>query len=115
MKKNYDLSALMTLAWEIYRKSVNKCVDFADALKRAWACFDEADYNRMILEDAIASFDINEEAHTWYGWVRRGRKVMHDEKATFHVIFKNSERGIGKTFNTAFFTFSQTDYIENVA
>ncbi len=115
MKKNYDLSALMSLAWAIYRKPVNKCVDFGDALKRAWACFDEADYNRMVIDDAIKTYGITERVRTWYGWTTEGRKVMHEQVAVFHVILKNSERGIGKTHDTAFFAYSQTDLAENVA
>ena len=114
MKKNYDLSALMTYAWSIYRNTANKCENFADALKRAWKAFDEGDNNRKLIDDAIKALNITERVRTWFGWTTEGRKVMHDEKATFQVTLATPERGIGKTYVTSFFTYSQTDLAENV-
>ena len=115
MKKNYDLSALMTYAWAIYRNESNACENFADALKRAWKSFDVADENRRKVDEAIKEFGITERVRTWYGWTMEGRKVMHEQKATFKVLLDTPEKGIGKTRWTAYFTFSQTDLAENVA
>lgn len=115
MKKNYDLSALMTLAWEIFRNKAKKCDTFSEALKRAWACFDVGDSNREKVENAKREHGITEEIHTWFVWTLHGRKVMHDEHACFKVLLDTPENGIGKTFLTPYFTYSQTDLAENVA
>lgn len=115
MKKNYDLSALMSLAWEIFRNKAKKCDTFAEALKRAWACFDVGDSNREKVETAKRENGITEEVHTWFVWTLYGRKVKHDEKNVFQVLLDTPENGIGKTYMTSYFTYSQTDLIENVA
>ena len=115
MKKNYDLSALMTLAWEIFRNKAKKCATFSEALKRAWACFDVGDSNREKVENAKREHSITEEIHTWFVWTLHGRKVKHDEKNVFQVLLDTPENGIGKTYMTSYFTYSQTDLIENVA
>lgn len=115
MKKNYDLSALMTYAWMIYRNKANKCETFGEALKRAWKAFDVADGNRAKVEAKIAEMGISEPVKTWFAWTLEGRKVMHEQKAIFQVVLDTPEKGIGKTYVTSFFAYSQTDLIENVA
>lgn len=114
MKKNYDLSALMSLAWEIFRNKANKCNTFAEALKRAWASFNCGDANRKAIEDAIKALNITERVRTWYGHYRNGMMVKHGETAIFQVRLETPEKGIGKTYLTSFFGESQTDTIENV-
>ena len=114
MKKNYDLSALMTLAWEIYRNPANKCETFGEALKRAWKCFDMAPSNHDIVAETIAKLGITERVRTWYGWTTEGRKVKHEEKAMFQVTLATPEKGIGKTHIVSYFAESQTDLAENV-
>ena len=115
MKKNYDLSALMTYAWVIYRNKANKCDTFSEALKRAWRAFDVADDNRIAIENAIAENGITARVRTWYGWTTMGRKVRHDEHAKFQVTLETPEKGIGKTYVTSFFTYGQTDVEEYVS
>jgi len=114
MKKNYDLSALMTLAWEIFRNKANKCETFAEALKRAWACFDCGDDNRKAVEDAKNALNIKERVRTWFGAKLDGMMVKHGEHAMFQVRLATPEKGIGKTYLTSFFGDSQIDTIENV-
>ena len=115
MKKNYDLSALMSLAWEIFRKPKNEGITFSKALKRAWACFDVGDENRKAREDAYVASGLTEEVRTYTGWLDIGRRVMHEQKAVFQVVYKTPERGLGKTYTVSFFAYSQTDLAENVA
>ena len=114
MKKNYDLSALMTLAWEIFRNPAKKCPTFSEALKRAWACFDCGDENRKAFEDAYKALNTTERVRTWYGHYSHGLQVRHGEKAVFQVLMKTPENGLGKTYMTSYFLESQTDTIENV-
>ena len=111
----YDLKAIMTKAWAIYRKPHLKVESFGEALHRAWGVAKVADENRKAVEDAIKAHGITEEVHTWFVWTEQGRKVMHDEKAVFQVTLKTPERGDGKTFVASYFTYSQTDLAENVA
>ena len=115
MKKNYDLSALMSLAWAIFRNKANKCDSFSEALKRAWKCFDVGDSNRAKVAENIAEMGITEPVKTWFAWTLEGRKVMHEQKAIFQVVLDTPEKGIGKTYVTSYFAYSQTDLIENVA
>lgn len=115
MKKNYDLSALMTLAWAIYRTKANKCPNFAEALRRAWKCFDVAEDSHKKVEDTAKRLGITEKVRSWYGWFMEGRKVMHDEEHVFSVILPWPERGLDKTRVVPYFTYSQTDLAENVA
>ena len=115
MKKNYDLSALMSYAWAIYRNKANKCETFAEALRRAWKAFDVAELNHKRIDNAIAEKGIVERVRTWYGWTTEGRKVMHEQKAIFQILLDTPEKGIGKTYLTSFFAMSQTDLAENVA
>ena len=114
MKKNYDLSALMLYAWEIFRNKANKCGTFAEALKRAWKAFDVAEDNHKLIDDAIKALNITERVRTWYGVFKDGMMVKHGEKALFQVRLATPEKGIGKTYLTSFFGDSQTDTIENV-
>lgn len=115
MKKNYDLSALMTYAWVIFRNKANKCETFGEALKRAWKAFDVAEDNRKAVMDKIAEMGITETVKTWFAWTLDGRKVMHEQKAIFQVVLATPEKGIGKTHLTSYFAYSQTDLAENVA
>lgn len=114
MKKNYDLSALMTFAWEIFRNKAKKCPTFSEALKRAWKAFDVAEGNKARVNAKKAEMGISEPIHTWYGHYLNGRMVKHGEKCLFQVELETPENGIGKTYLTSFFGYSQTDTIENV-
>ena len=115
MKKNYDLSALMTYAWEIFRNPANKCETFAEALKRAWKAFDVAPMNHERFDREYAKSGTTEKVKTWFAWTKDGRKVKHGEKALFQVLMDIPEKGIGKTYLVSYFTESQTDLAENVA
>lgn len=104
----YNLKAIMTKAWEIFKKPAKITVTFAEALRRAWAWFKAIAVNTAKIEAAAIEADVTEEYHTWYGWTMLGREVIHESKAVFQVVVDTPEKGIGKTFKKSFFTISQT-------
>ena len=104
----YNLKAIMTKAWEIYRKATKVAITFSEALKRAWAWAKVQASNTAKIAAAAIAAGITEEFHTWYGWTMLGREVIHESKAVFQVVVETPERGIGKTFKKSFFVLSQT-------
>lgn len=71
--KKYDLHSIMSAAWKFVRKLH---ITIAAALRIAWA-------NAKIQNVAKAAAQITEEAHTWYGWKKRGYEVRHESKAIY--------------------------------
>ena len=110
----YNLKAIMSKAWELYRKAHLKITRFGEALHRAWAWFKKSAENAERIAEKVKELGITEEIHTWFTWTTLGRKVMHGEEAAFQVVLETPERGDGKTYLTSFFTFTQTDLAENV-
>lgn len=109
MKRNYNLKALMSKAWNIYRKAAKKAaITFSEALKRAWKWAKVQASNAARIEAAIAENGIIEEVHSWAGWQALGRMVIHGEKAIMQVVVDTPENGDGKTYRKSFFTYSQT-------
>lgn len=104
----YNLSEIMTKAWEIFRKAHLKITDFAEALRRAWAFVKCADNNARLVEEATRMNGITEKVRTWYGWFTEGREVIHESKCLFQVTVEDPTRGIGKTRVLSFFGISQT-------
>lgn len=104
----YDLKAIMSKAWELFRKAHLKITDFAEALRRAWALAKCAEHNESIVEEAIKMNGITEKVRTWYGWYTEGREVIHESKCLFQVTVNDPTRGIGKTKVLSFFGLSQT-------
>ena len=109
-----NLKAIMSKAWELYRKTHLKITRFGEALHTAWGWFKKAAENARRVAEKVSEMGIKEEVHTWFAWTLKGRKVMHGEEATFKVLLETPERGDGKTYLTSYFTFSQTDLAENV-
>lgn len=103
----YNLKAIMTKAWSLYRsKKAN--MTFGEALRRAWKWAKAQNGNNARIEDAITAAGIDEEIHSWAGWQAVGRMVIHGEKAALQVVVDTPEKGEGKTFKKSFFTYSQT-------
>lgn len=99
--KKYNLSSIMSAAWKIFRKGVQK---FAVALRMAWA-------NAKAHNAAKAAAGITEETHTWAGWRDLGYEVIHESKAMYKVIFSDLATKKG-TRVTCYFGASQVQLIE---
>ena len=108
----YDLKAIMTKAWELFRKATKAAITFSEALRRAWAWAKAQATNAAKIAAAAIAAGITDEYHTWYGWKMLGREVIHESKAVFQVVVDTPEKGIGKTFKKSFFTLNQTAEIE---
>ena len=104
----YNLSNIMTKAWELYRKAFLKITTFGEALRRAWAIAKVEDENARIISEAMAASGIAERMRTWPGWQAEGREVIHESKNVLQVTIHDPSRGIGKTRVISFFTESQT-------
>lgn len=104
----YNLKAIMTKAWEIFKKATKVAITFSEALRRAWAWAKVQAGNAEKIAAAAIANGITEEYHTWYDWTMLGREVIHESKAVFQVVVDTPEKGIGKTFKKSFFTLSQT-------
>ncbi len=94
--KQYDLSAIMSRAWAIFRKGG---IVFAEALHRAW-------------QSAKASAGIAEDCKTWADWKAAGYEVIHGSKALFRAVLIWASHGDGKTYTASFFGASQVQPIE---
>ena len=104
----YNLSKIMSKAWNLYRKATKVAITFSEALRRAWAWAKVQASNAAKIAAAALAAGITEEYHTWYGWTMLGREVIHESKAVFQVVIDTPEKGAGKTFRQSFFTVSQT-------
>ena len=79
----YNLSKIMTTAWQLFRKY---SINFAEALHRAWMAAKAAPINTARIEAAKQAAGIDEECNTWAGWKSIGREVIHGSKALFQVV-----------------------------
>lgn len=105
----YSMKAIMTKAWELYRKNDKKNpFSFGEALHRAWECAKCADENSEIIRKAKEAAGVTEETRTWYGWKMEGREVIHEMKCLFQAVVKDAAKGDGKTRILSFFGYSQT-------
>ena len=104
----YNLSKIMTRAWQIYRKGKTT---FAEALHRAWQAAKAEPINAELVELAKAAAGISEEVNTWAGWKRLGFEVIHGSKALFKTVLIHGSKGDNATYTASFFSASQVQPI----
>ena len=104
----FNLSAIMSHAWQIFRKGKTT---FAEALHRAWQAAKAEPINAELVELAKAAAGISEECNTWAGWKKAGFEVIHGSKALFKAVLIHGSRGDGATYTGSFFSRSQTQPI----
>lgn len=104
----YDLQAIMSHAWKIFRKL---SIQFAEALHRAWLSAKAAPINAARIAAAKLAAGIEEEVNTWHGWTLAGREVAHGSKALFGCSLIYGSHGDGATYEARFFGLSQTEAI----
>ncbi len=102
----YNLSHIMTRAWEIFRKAE---ITFSEALHRSWLSAKAVTINQKRIEDAKAAAGIEEETNTWSGWKKLGYEVIHGSKALFVTGLIWGSRGDGATYKASFFGRSQVE------
>ena len=102
--KKYNLSAIMTQAWKIFRKMG---VTFAEALHRAWISAKAGPVNAQRIEEAKAAAGITEETNTWSAWKALGFEVNHGSKALFGCDLIYGSKGDGAIYKARFFGRSQ--------
>ena len=108
--KRYNMKAIMSKAWNIFRQAMKKAaITFAEALRKAWKWAKALPMNNARVEASAKLNGIEAEYHTWYGWKTLGRMVTHGEKAAFQVVLATPEKGEGKTFLQSYFTINQTE------
>ena len=105
----YDLRAIMTRAWKIFRKA---SVSFAEALHRAWLSAKAEPINAARIEAARMEAGVSEAVNTWAGWKALGREVIHWSKCLFQAVLIYGSHGDGATYTGSFFSESQTAPIE---
>ena len=108
----YDLTYIMTRAWDIFRKVKHYHAEtFGEALHRAWGEYKAKDDVADIIADAIAESGITETLCTWFDFFRKGREVRHGEEHVLRVEIPYPAWGDGRTKKLDFFTEAQTDPI----
>lgn len=104
----YDLSAIMTRAWAIFRKAAKKvAITFAEALHRAWQVAKAEPINAERVEAAKVAAGVSEKVNTWAAWKAEGYEVIHGSKCLFQVSLIYASQGDGKTYTASFFGESQ--------
>lgn len=102
--KKYDLQAIMTRAWKIFRKVQ---VTFAEALHRSWLSAKAEEINQNRIERAKEAAEVTEETNTWSEWKKLGYEVIHGSKALFGADLIWGSKGDGATYKARFFGRSQ--------
>lgn len=102
----YNLSRIMTKAWELFRKME---ITFAEALHRAWIGAKAAPVNEQRIAEAKAAAGITEETDTWIGWKKAGFEVIHGSKALFGCSLIWGSKGDGIEYKARFFGRSQVE------
>ena len=102
--KKYDLSQIMTRAWQLYRKGV---AAFAECLHRAWMAAKAAPINAQRIEESRQAFGVTEEVHTWADWHKLGFEVVHGSRCLFQCPLIQASKGDGQTYKASFFGVSQ--------
>ena len=87
--KKYDLSQIMTRAWQLYRKGV---AAFAKCLHRAWMAAKAAPINAQRIEKSRQAFGVTEEVHTWSDWRKLGFEVIHGSRCLFQCRGAGTDR-----------------------
>ena len=104
----YNLSKIMTRAWELFRKHE---ISFSEALHRAWNAAKAEPINAQRIADAKAAAGICEDCNTWSAWRKAGFEVIHGSKALFGVALIYASKGDGAIYNARFFGASQVQAI----
>ena len=105
----YDLRAIMTRAWRIFRKAA---VSFAEALHRAWLSAKAEPVNAERIEAVKRLIGLEgQTVRTWAGWKALGREVIHGSKALFQAVLIYGSKGDGVTYTGSFFGESQTEEV----
>lgn len=99
--KRYNLRSIMKTAWRFFRKGVE---NFAVALRLAWA-------NAKAHNIAKDTAGIQEETHTWAGWLDLGYEVIHESKALYKAILSDPATKSG-TRVTCYFGASQVQPLQ---
>ncbi len=100
-----NLSALMSRAWRIYRKTQG--ITFGEALHRSWLAEKAQETNAQRIEAAKAAAGITETTNTWAGWKALGYEVVHGSQALFGAELIWGSKGDGATYKARFFGASQ--------
>ena len=108
MKKSYNLKAIMTRAWKLFRKYA---ISFAEALHRSWISEKAKPVNANRIAKAKAAAGVTEETATWSNWKAAGFEVIHGSKALFTVDLIHGSKGDGASYKAAFFGASQVQAI----
>ena len=95
----YNLSKIMTKAWQLFRKYA---ISFSEALHRAWQAAKAAPINAA---------GITAECNTYSAWREAGFEVVHGSKALFQVILIHASRCDNATYKASFFSASQVNPI----
>jgi len=104
----YNLSRIMTKAWELFRKLE---ISFSEALHRAWNSAKAEPINAERISQAKAQAGITEETNTWSGWKALGYEVIHGSKALFGADLIYASKGDGAIYKARFFGASQVQAI----
>ena len=110
--KKYDLQAIMTRAWKIFRKVQ---VTFAEALHRSWLSAKAEEINQKRINQSRQAAGVTEEVNTWAGWKTLGYEVIHGSKALFGTELVWGSKGDGVAYKARFFGRSQVQPIEGGA
>lgn len=100
----YDLSKIMSKAWEIFRKYRTS---FSEALHRAWNSAKAKSVNADRIESARKAAGCREDARTWKDWQDIGYKVKTGEKALYKALLVWASKGDGAEYTASFFGRSQ--------
>lgn len=106
--KKYDLQAIMTKAWKIFRKNQ---IAFAEALHRSWLSEKAVEINQKRIERAKAAAEVTEETNTWSEWKKLGYEVIHGSKALFGADLIWGSKGDGAIYKARFFGRSQVQEV----
>lgn len=101
---NYNLSSIMSKAWELFRKLGRS---FSECLRLAWQAAKAEPVNAARIAAAKAAAGVTEDVNTWYGWHKLGYEVIHGSKALFAVTLIWATKGPGATYKASFFGASQ--------
>ena len=105
----YDLSKIMSKAWEIFRKYRTS---FSEALHRAWNSAKAKSVNADRIEAARKAAGCREDARTWKDWQDIGYKVKTGEKAIYKALLVWASKGDGAEYTASFFGRSQVERMQ---
>lgn len=103
--KKFDLRAIMTRAWKLFRKFSD--LTFGECLHRAWLSAKAEEVNAKRIEAAKQAAGVTEETNTWNGWKQLGYEVIHGSKALFGAELIWGSKGDGAIYKARFFGRSQ--------